>query len=130
MRGARRRNVEFQAVPQPFWLKGLLKRGRGNGTSAPRLAWDGAMSGSVAVQPFDCKPIVDCILDRLSVSEKLRFFAEDLDAIDHVSGVPRLYVPGVNMGDGTSLTSPVDSANFLLGSARHESCVAHLGLNF
>ena len=81
MRRARPRSAEFQAVLQqcvlkPFWLKELLKRG-GDGTPAFRLAWDGTMSCSVAVPAFD------------------------LDAIDHGSGVARLYIPDVNIGNGT-----------------------------
>jgi beta-glucosidase len=48
----------------------------------------------------------------MTFDEKLQFFAGDLDAIDHITGVSRLHVPDINMGDG-----PNGVANTVDGTA-------------
>jgi len=61
----------------------------------------------------------------MSLDEKLQFFAGDLDAIDHLSGVSRLNVPDINMGDG-----PNGVANTVDGTATSFPCNMAAGDTF
>lgn len=61
--------------------------------------------------------LVQCLLKAMSLDEKLQFFAGDLDAQDHISGVSRLGIPAINMGDG-----PNGVANTIAGTATSFPC--------
>lgn len=73
----------------------------------------------------DCQQDVPCLLKALTLDEKLQFFAGDLDAIDHVSGVSRLNIPDINMGDG-----PNGVANTISGTATSFPCNMAAGDTF
>jgi len=64
-------------------------------------------------------------LEKLTLDEKLQFFAGDLDAIDHISGVKRLGIPDINMGDG-----PNGVANTIAGTATSFPCNLAAGDTF
>merc|ERR1719450_398606 len=79
----------------------------------------------VQAEQTDCKQDVNCLLKAMTLEEKLQFFSGDLDAIDHISGVSRLGVPDINMGDG-----PNGVANTIPGTATSFPCNMAVGDTF
>jgi beta-glucosidase len=80
---------------------------------------------SEASSGTNCGEDVACFLREMSLDEKLQFFAGDLDAIDHITGVSRLGIPDINMGDG-----PNGVANTIAGTTTSFPCNLAVGNTF